>query len=76
MGVGRKWRKKPARRPRKTSTEKARRKNVQINRLVKLGFSEEKITKLSSWHIRDILKKVAKKTTREAILKKHGVKAE
>ena len=60
MGVRRKLRKKPVRRPVKGAAEKARRVRTQQRRLVALGMDEVVVARLSNLEIRQLLRHPAK----------------
>ncbi|MFC1467200.1 hypothetical protein ACFLQY_00700 [Verrucomicrobiota bacterium] len=60
MGVRRKFRKKPVRRPIKCAREKARRVRTQKARLVKLGMDAAAVERLNNMEIRQLLRHPAK----------------
>jgi hypothetical protein len=60
MGVRRKFRKKPARRPVKCARDKARRIRTQRVRLVKLGMDVAVVEKLNNMELRQLLRHPAK----------------
>jgi hypothetical protein len=60
MGTGRKFRKKPMTRPRKSGAERRRRDAVQRRRLAALGVPEEKLRKLTTAGVRKLLVRPAK----------------
>jgi hypothetical protein len=60
MGTGRKFRKKPMVRPKKTGRERRRRDKTQKKRLVALGVPETKVEKMTSRQVKDLLKRPAR----------------
>ncbi len=59
MGKGRTMNKAPITRPKKGASERTRRVNTQKKRLVALGVDEQKVAKLNTKEIRDLLRKPA-----------------
>ena len=64
MGTGRTLNKKPATRPRKSGKERVRRDKVQQRRLIAAGYAEDEVRKMTSQKVKDLLKEVAKKSTK------------
>ena len=52
--------KKPARRPKKTGTERRRRDNAQRKRLVGLGVAEDAVRKMLPEQVKDTLRRPAR----------------
>jgi hypothetical protein len=59
MGTGRTENKAPITRPKKGTSERARRVKTQKKRLVALGVDETKVQKLNTKEIRNLLRKPA-----------------
>ena len=59
MGKGRTMNKAPITRPKKGTSERSRRVNTQKKRLVALGVDEQKVAKLNTKEIRNLLRKPA-----------------
>ena len=57
MGTGWSLKRKSVRRPKKSGGTKRHRENVQKNRLVSLGVSEEQANKLTPQQVRTILRR-------------------
>ena len=57
MGTGRTLNKAPKTRPKKSPSERARRERTQKKRLVALGLNEERVAKMNSREIKDLLKR-------------------
>lgn len=60
MGTGRKYQKKPQTRPVKKTSERRRRVETQRRRLMAFGLPEEKVKKMNTKEVRDLLKRPAK----------------
>lgn len=63
MGTGRRFRKKPVRRPKKVGCDKTRRIKSQKKRLLAAGLGEASVEKLNSRQVKDQLA-VVRKTRR------------
>ena len=72
MGVGRMYRGKGVRRPKKSALDRRRRQKVQRKRLVALGVEAVKVEKMNPKVVRDMLKRPKKlvKTMAKAKAKK------
>lgn len=63
MGVGRMYRVKGVRRPKKSVLDRRRRQKVQRKRLVALGVDAAKVEKMNPKVVRDMLKRPKKLVT-------------
>ena len=57
MGVGRRFRKKPVRRPTKTGCARRRRDKLQAKRLVGMGMGEKDVSRLTTKDVRSLLRR-------------------
>lgn len=60
MGTGRTLNKTPKTRPKKKPRERRRREATQRRRLIALGAEEDKVAKLTTKEVRQLLRKPAK----------------
>lgn len=66
MGLGRIWRKKPLRRPKKTGSARRRRQLVHRKRLVAMGEDAKAVGKMNPKEVRTALNAKRKSTARAA----------
>ncbi|MDP8259045.1 MAG: hypothetical protein P9L90_06465 [Candidatus Aadella gelida] len=62
-------------RPKKTGAKKNAKISAQMRRLIEMGYKEEKLVKMTSVEIRDLLKVGAKKIAKAARTEKTAKKA-
>ncbi len=57
MGTGRKFRKHPRMRVKKNPSDRRRREKIQRNRLIARGMDPEVVRRLTTRHVRELLKR-------------------